>query len=135
MEKIVVTGCAGMIGSHLADELVIRDNASVVGLDDLSFGKIENLTNVLGNPRFKFYECDVLDFEVLKRFCHNAKTIVHLAAVKKDGCDTDKSLHTLRVNSRGTENVFEVARMWTSKVIFASTSDVYGMAPIPQSEE
>jgi UDP-glucose 4-epimerase len=134
MTRIVVTGCAGMIGSHLVDELVKRPDTLVLGVDDLSFGTMDNLTGVLGLPNFRFYRADVLDLEALKILCCNADVIVHLAAVKKIG-EKDPGLRTLRVNSRGTENVFEVARMWGCKVILASTSDVYGMAPVPHAED
>jgi UDP-glucose 4-epimerase len=134
MRKIVVTGCAGMIGSHLVDELVKRHDTLVLGVDDLSFGTMDNISGVLGNPSFRFYRADVLDLEALKILCCDAETIVHLAAVKKIG-EKDPGLRTLRVNSRGTENVFEVARMWGCKVVLASTSDVYGMAPVPHGED
>ena len=134
MKKIVVTGCAGMIGSHLVDELIQNEDVSVVGVDNLSFGHMENIEQALKSDRFSFYRVDVLDVEALKILSCGADIIVHLAAMKKSGED-DASLHTLRVNSRGTENVFEIARMWRCKVVFASTSDVYGMAPIPHAED
>lgn len=134
MKKIVVTGCAGMIGSHLVDELIQNEDVSVVGVDNLSFGRMENIELALKSDRFSFYRVDVLDVEALKILSCGADIIVHLAAMKKSGED-DASLHTLRVNSRGTENVFEIARMWRCKVVLASTSDVYGMAPIPHAED
>lgn len=134
MKKIVVTGCAGMIGSHLVDELIRRDNVSVIGIDNLSFGRMENIEYALRSENFTFYRVDVLDIEAMKILCCGADIIVHLAAMKKSGED-DASLHTLRINSRGTENVFEIARMWRCKVVLASTSDVYGMAPIPHAED
>lgn len=134
MKKIVVTGCAGMIGSHLVDELIQRGDMTVVGVDNLSFGRMENIEQALKSGRFSFYRVDVLDIEAMKIISCGADVIVHLAAMKKSGED-DASLKTLRVNSRGTENVFEIARMWRCKVVFASTSDVYGMAPIPHAED
>ncbi|MEW6077962.1 MAG: NAD-dependent epimerase/dehydratase family protein [Thermodesulfobacteriota bacterium] len=134
MRKIVVTGCAGMIGSHLVDELVKFENVTVVGVDNLSFGRVDNMEEAFSSDRFTFYRVDVLDLEALKIICCGADTIVHLAALKKSG-EADASLHTLRVNSRGTENVFDVARMWRCKVVLASTSDVYGMAPVPHTED
>jgi UDP-glucose 4-epimerase len=134
MKKIVVTGCAGMIGSHLVDELVQKEDVTVVGVDNLSFGRMDNIEHAIKSDRFTFYRVDVLDIEAMKILCCGADTIVHLAAMKKSGED-DASLHTLRVNSHGTENVFEIARMWRCKVVLASTSDVYGMAPIPHAED
>jgi UDP-glucose 4-epimerase len=123
-----------MIGSHLVDELIRRDNVSVIGIDNLSFGRMENIEYALRSENFTFYRVDVLDIEAMKILCCGADIIVHLAAMKKSGED-DASLHTLRINSRGTENVFEIARMWRCKVVLASTSDVYGMAPIPHAED
>lgn len=134
MKKIVITGSAGMIGSHLVDELVQREDNTIIGLDNLSFGSMENIEHAIRSDRFSFYRVDVLDIEALKILCCGADTIVHLAAMKKGG-EEDTSLHTLRINSRGTENVLEVARMWRCKVVLASTSDVYGMAPVPHAED
>lgn len=134
MQRVLITGVAGMIGSHLVDALLKRDY-SVIGIDNLSFGKIENISHNMNNPNFKVYTVDVLDFETLKILVKDIDLIVHLAAVKKIG-EADSSMATLRVNGKGTENVLEVAKMWGSKVIFASTSDVYGMSPdIPHRED
>jgi UDP-glucose 4-epimerase len=127
MKRVLITGIAGMIGSHLLD-LLIAKNYEIIGIDNLSFGKLHNLENHLGNDRFKFYRVDVRDFDTLKILMRDVDTVVHLAAVKKIG-EADSSMDTLMVNQRGTENVFEAARMWGSKVVFASTSDVYGMTP------
>jgi len=127
MKKILITGIAGMIGSHLLD-LLISKNYEIIGIDNLSFGKLDNIQEHLGNDRFKFYRVDVKDFDTLKILTRDVDTIVHLAAVKKIG-EADSSMATLMVNERGTENIFEVARMWGCKVVFASTSDVYGMSP------
>jgi UDP-glucose 4-epimerase len=71
---------------------------------------------------------DVNDYETLKILSKDVDTIVHLAAVKKIS-EIDSSMATLKVNVNGTENVLDAARMWGCKVIFASTSDVYGMSP------
>ena len=127
MQRVLITGVAGMIGSHLLDHLIVK-NYEIIGIDNLSFGKIENIQEHLGVDRFKFYRVDVGDFETLKILSRDVDIIVHLAAVKKIS-ELDSSMATLKVNVTGTENIFEVARMWGCKVIFASTSDVYGMSP------
>ena len=133
--KVLITGVAGMIGSHLLDALLDAQVYEVIGIDNLSFGKIENIVHALRNPRFTFYRVDVLDFEALRILGKDADTIVHLAAVKKIG-EADSSLPTLRANTKGTENILEVAKMWRSKVILASTSDVYGMSlDVPHNED
>ena len=128
MKKVLITGVAGMIGSHLLDELLKNKDYYIVGLDNFSFGKIENVEHNYGNPNFKFYRADVLDYDTLKIISKDTDIIIHLAAVKKIS-ESDSSLPTLLVNNKGTENVLEVAKMWGSKFILASTSDVYGMSP------
>jgi len=127
MKTVLITGVAGMIGSHLLDYMIEKEY-QIIGIDDFSFGKIENIQSNLGKDRFKFYRVDIRDYETLKILSKDVDIIVHLAAVKKVS-ELDSSMATLKVNVKGTENVFEAARMWGCKVIFASTSDVYGMSP------
>jgi UDP-glucose 4-epimerase len=127
MKKVLITGVAGMIGSHLLDTLLEKNGYEVIGIDNYTFGKKENIIHNLSNPRFKFYPISVMDFESLKILVKDIDIIVHLAAVKKIG-EADSSMETLLVNNKGTEYIFEAAKMWGAKVIFASTSDVYGMS-------
>lgn len=135
MNKVLITGVSGMIGSHLLDTLLKSGKYEIIGIDNLSYGKIENISHNLSNSNFKFYRIDVLDFDTLKILGRDVKIIVHLAAVKKIA-EKDSSFPTLNVNNKGTENIFEIARMWGSKVIFASTSDVYGMSTdLPHRED
>jgi UDP-glucose 4-epimerase len=131
--RLLITGVAGMIGSHLTEELLAK-GYTVTGIDDLSYGSMENLSECLKHPNFQFYRVNILDFDTLKILGKDVSTIVHLAAVKKIS-EKDISLPTLMVNTKGTENVFETAKMWGCKVLFASTSDVYGMSPdLPLNE-
>ncbi len=134
MKRILVTGVAGMIGSHFLDEL-LKKKYNVIGLDNLSYGSIDNIKHNLQDPNFKFYNVDVTDLEALKILGKDIDIIVHLAAFKKIG-EKDLSMPTFKINGKGTENVFEVAKMWGCKVVFASTSDVYGMSPdLPLNED
>jgi UDP-glucose 4-epimerase len=133
-KSVLITGVAGMIGSHLLDALMER-GYNVIGIDNLSFGKVENIQKHIENPDFKFYRVDILDFDTLKILVRDVDTIVHLAAVKKIA-EADSSMATLTVNAKGTEHIFEAAKMWGAKVIFASTSDVYGTSPeLPLRED
>lgn len=127
MKRVLITGVAGMIGSHLLDYLIEKEY-EIIGIDNFSFGKIENIQSNLGKDNFKFYRVDIRDYETLKILSKDVDIIVHLAAVKKVS-ELDSSMATLKVNVNGTENIFEAAHMWGCKVIFASTSDVYGMSP------
>lgn len=123
-----------MIGSHLSEELLGK-GYEVIGIDDLSYGKLDNISQSINHPNFKFYKVNILDFETLKILSKDVATIIHLAAVKKIA-EKDISLPTLQVNTKGTENVLEAAKMWGCKVVFASTSDVYGTSPhLPLNED
>ena len=123
-----------MIGSHLLDEMLKLDY-SIIGIDNLSYGNYENISHNIDHPNFKFYNVDINDFETLKILGKDIDTIIHLAAYKKIG-EKDLAMPTFKINCKGTETIFEVAKMWGSKVVFASTSDVYGMSPdLPLNED
>ncbi len=133
-KNILITGVAGMIGSHLVEELLSK-GYSVIGIDDLSYGHLDNIKSIAAHPAFRFYKVNIMDFDTLKILSKDVDTIIHLAAVKKIA-EKDISLPTLQVNTQGTVNVFEAAKMWGCKVVFASTSDVYGMSPdLPLRED
>jgi UDP-glucose 4-epimerase len=134
MQKVLITGVAGMIGSHLLDELLKKDY-NVVGIDNFTYGNIVNIKHNLNNPNFRFYRVDVTDYETLKILGRDINTIIHLAAFKKIS-EKDEAMPTFSINGKGTENIFNVAKMWGCKVIFASTSDVYGMSSdLPLKED
>lgn len=133
-KSVLITGVAGMIGSHLA-EVLLDKGYTVTGIDDLSYGSLQNIEYCLNHGNFKFYRVNILDYDSLKILAKDTDTIIHLAAVKKIS-EKDISLPTLMVNTKGTENVMEAAKMWGCKVVFASTSDVYGMSPdLPLRED
>lgn len=134
-KKILITGVTGMIGSHLLDALLQKGGYDIIGIDNLSYGKLGNIHHNLSHADFKFYRVDISDLDALKMLAKDVNTIIHLAAVKKIS-DQESSMPTLTVNAKGTENIFEVAKMWGCKVLFASTSDVYGMSPeLPLNED
>lgn len=135
MATVLITGVAGMIGSHLLDELLIR-NYMVIGFDNLSFGKIENIKHNLNNKKFKFFQIDISDFSNFDLLKENIDIIIHLAAIKKIREDCDLDIKIIEVNCTGTENILKLATRIDAKVIFASTSDVYGMSDkIPLKED
>lgn len=125
-EIVLVTGAAGMIGSHLLDVLIEDGGYAVYGLDDLSVGKRENIAHLEGVSGFTFVEGSILDealFDSLPRF----DVIVHLAAAKKIG-EENPGVENLYVNGIGTDMVLELASKNKAKFIFGSTSDCYGMS-------
>jgi UDP-glucose 4-epimerase len=126
LKNVLITGVAGMIGSHLLDKLLIK-GYTVIGIDNLSYGSLDNISHNLNNPNFTFQKADIIDIDLLKKLSKKTTSIIHLAAVKKIG-EKDISMPTLIVNAKGTENIFEAAKANNNKVIFASTSDVYGMS-------
>lgn len=127
MSKYLVTGVAGLIGSHIADEL-LKKGHSVVGIDNFMYGTIDNISHNLENDRFNFTEGDVCDLNTLMDIGDGCDGVFHMAAVKKVG-EHQSAFDTLKVNTLGTENVLKLAKEKDLKLVFASTSDVYGMSP------
>lgn len=123
MSKILITGAGGFLGSHLCDSLLAR-RWNVVGLDDWSHGRKQNLELALTNDRFAFVEGDVCNTALVQRAAAGAEVIAHLAAYKIPRYGG--RLRTLEVNSRGMESVLCAARTCGARVLFTSTSDCYG---------
>lgn len=130
--KILVTGAAGFLGSHLVDRLLAAGH-SVVALDNLSMGCWANLAHHEADPRFRFFQRDVTDPTSFADLDGDYDCVVHLAAFKIPRYG--HRLATLQINARGTETVLEFARKAASKFVLASTSDVYGRNPkVPFAE-
>lgn len=125
-ETYVVTGCAGFLGSNLVERLLAADK-HVVGIDNLSMGRLENIAEFLSDTRFRFVRADVTDPRCFADIRGELAGVVHLAAYKIPRYG--KALDTLKTNSHGAENVLELARRRRCKVVIASTSDVYGRNP------
>lgn len=124
--KILITGVAGFLGSHLLDR-VLAGGHSVVGIDNLSMGSRDNIAHQLTNPRFKFLHKDVIESSTFAELETNFDRIVHLAAFKIPRYG--KAIDTLRINYQGTDNVLQFASQIQCKCVIASTSDVYGRNP------
>jgi UDP-glucose 4-epimerase len=125
-KKILVTGAAGFLGSHLLDKL-LQCGHQVVGIDNLSMGKLENVIPHLNNKRFRFIHNDVTEPSTFCKLGEDFDCLVHLAAFKIPRYG--KAIDTLRTNYKGAENVLEFARQLGCKCVLASTSDVYGRNP------
>ncbi|MEM3399967.1 MAG: GDP-mannose 4,6-dehydratase [Candidatus Micrarchaeia archaeon] len=134
MAKILVTGGAGFIGSHIADALVEKNE--VVVLDNLSTGNIENIRHNFGKKRFRFVKGDVTNECLVGRLAKDCDIIIHQAAVVGVKHYVANPLSVLLVNAHGTESVLEAGRKNDCEVLFASTSEVYGKCKdIPLSED
>jgi UDP-glucose 4-epimerase len=132
-QKILITGAAGFLGSHLCQALH-RFGYSIVALDNLSQGSRDNLTDLFGQERFEFIQADVRDRQAVSDAAQAAQAILHCASYKIPRYGHAEE--TLSVNLEGTEAVLEAARQHGSRVIYGSTEDVYGKnLEIPLSEE
>jgi UDP-glucose 4-epimerase len=130
---VLVTGVAGFLGSNLLERL-LSEGHSVVGIDNLSMGRLENIEFAMDNDRFRFIEDDAMKPAVFNGIAEDIDVAVHLAAFKIPRYG--KAIDTLKINYYCTENVLDFARDRNIKCVLASTSDVYGRNPdVPFSEE
>lgn len=128
-KRAMVTGGAGFLGSHLCERL-LADGNSVVCIDDLSTGSLENIKHLKGNPRFEFIEADILDPIDIK-----VDKIFNFACPASPPKYQTDPIRTLKINVIGIMNLLELARRTGAHVLQASTSEVYGDAEIhPQPE-
>jgi UDP-glucose 4-epimerase len=132
MQRVGVTGAAGFIGSHLCERL-LDEGLEVVGIDDLSYGSLTNLSSFVGNPNFTFEVLDCRRRRDLKAVFAGCDTIAHLAAKKIPRYES--AVSTLEVNVAGANAVFGVALALDADLVITSTSDVYGNAKPPFAEE
>ncbi|HKS16460.1 MAG TPA: NAD-dependent epimerase/dehydratase family protein, partial [Planctomycetota bacterium] len=133
--RVLVTGGAGFIGSHLCDRL-LSDGFHVTAVDDLSTGSLANLVTAHDHPRFRFVRGSILDPRLTGRLVAKADFIAHLAAAVGVMLVVDSPVRTIETNIRGTEVVLEAAAKRKTPVLLASTSEVYGKgARVPFSED
>ncbi len=125
MQRVLITGGAGFIGSHLAEALVAEGNEVFV-IDDLSTGALENLAGVRGDPRFHFTQASILDGPALEELAGRVDFIYHLAAAVGVELVVKSPVFTIEDNVRGTENVLAAAAKHGVGVLVTSTSEVYG---------
>lgn len=123
--RVLVTGGAGFIGSHLTDRLV-RDGHEVTVLDNLETGRLENLDGAKESGKLTFIEGSVLDPALVDRLVGETDYIYHLAAAVGVFNILERPLASLMTNLRGTENVLDSALKHARPVLIASSSEVYG---------
>lgn len=119
--KVLITGGAGFIGSHLSEAL-LKEGHDVSIIDDLSTGRIQNIEHLKVDKRID----TIMNFPVLKELADKNDIIFHLAAAVGVKLIVDNPVHTIETNVRGTELVLEAASKSKKLVILASTSEVYG---------
>ncbi len=123
--RAFVTGAAGFIGSHLCQALLSAGH-EVAGLDDLSTGRLGNLSDVTGHPRFRLIEGSVLDETAVDELTDGAGWVFHLAAAVGAFVIRDRTLDSMRTNLHGTENVVAASHRHGARLLVASTSEIYG---------
>lgn len=131
--RVLVTGGAGYIGSHLVDRLVALGH-DVTVLDDLSTGNIANLAE--SQAKIRFVRNTILDERLVNKLVRRADTVFHLAAGVGVGNIVAKPLDALITNTRGAENVIEACVKHEKRLLLASTSEIYGKtSKMPMSED
>ena len=133
--QVLVTGVAGFIGSHLAERLRSM-GLGVTGIDNFSNGYEENLTALKEDMGFKLIRGDILNLNGLSKACEGVDSIFHMAAQSSVARSTEDPIHDFELNTIGMLNVLECARKADIEtILFASSSTVYGEAPVPTPEE
>jgi UDP-glucose 4-epimerase len=135
ISRILITGGAGFIGSHLSERL-LEGGHKIVAIDNLSTGSLSNIQHLIQNPSYSFVRADINDELVLDRLSSESDIIIHLAAAVGVQLIVERPVHTIETNVAGTEKVLRSALRYGCKVLIASTSEVYGKGyKLPFSED
>ncbi|MBA2123559.1 nucleoside-diphosphate sugar epimerase [bacterium Unc6] len=134
MPKVLITGGAGFIGSHLAERLV-KDLDEVFILDDLSTGSKLNIEHLIGD-RCHFFHDTIFNHNLLSDLIQSVDVIYHFAASVGVCYVLDHPLKSLQINVQGTENILDIVSTFNKKVFIASSSEIYGKnEKVPLSED
>ncbi len=133
--KVLITGGAGFIGSHLGEALLQR-GCRVVAVDDLSTGSLENIAAIKDNPNFRFVRETVRNDTTITPLVDDCDVIFHLAAAVGVKLIVERPVHTIETNIHGSEVVLNLANKFSRKIVVASTSEVYGKnSKVPFNED
>ena len=125
--RVLITGGAGFIGSHLADAYLKRGDEVYI-IDDLSTGRIENIQHLKGQPGFQYTIDSVHNHPLTAELVDQCDVVFHLAAAVGVKLIVESPVRTIETNVRGTEVVLSIANKKKKKVLVASTSEVYGLS-------
>ena len=132
MKRVLITGAAGFLGSHLCDRF-IKEGFQVVGMDNLITGDLRNIEHLFKQRGFEFYHHDVSKFVYV---AGNVDYILHFASPASPIDYLKIPIQTLKVGSLGTHNLLGLAKAKNARMLIASTSEVYGDPTVhPQTEE
>ena len=133
--RVLITGGAGFIGSHLSDAYLKRGDEVFV-IDDLSTGSFENIGHLKDHPRFKYTIDSVRNQQVMAELIDHADVVFHFAAAVGVKLIVEQPVHTIETNVHGTEVILSLANKKKKKVLIASTSEVYGLSTqVPFTED
>lgn len=131
-KRVLITGAAGFLGSHLCDRF-IKEGFAVVGMDNLVTGDLKNIDHLFKHPDFEFYHHDVSKFVFVPG---ELDYIMHFASPASPIDYLKIPIQTLKVSSLGTHNLLGLARVKKARILVASTSEVYGDPLVhPQTED
>ena len=122
MKTVLISGAAGFLGSHLCDRF-INEKFKVIGIDNLITGNIKNISHLFENPNFKFIEHDITNFVHIEE---DVDYILHFASPASPIDYLKIPIQTLKVGSLGTHNLLGLAKAKRSRILLASTSEIYG---------
>ncbi len=123
--KVLITGGAGFIGSHLAEALLARGD-EVAALDDLSTGSLQNILHLMRRPGFEFVLGSIMDEQVVNEAIAACDVVYHLGAAVGVRLVFEQPVRTIETNVKGTQHVLDACLRHGRKVLIASTSEVYG---------
>ena len=123
--KVLITGGAGFIGSHIAEALLKRGDKVTI-IDDLSTGKFSNIAHLVDNKNFNYKIDTIMDIKVMDELISKSNIVYHFAAAVGVQFIIDNPLRALEVNIRGSDILLELANKHKKKVVLASTSEIYG---------
>ncbi len=130
--RVLITGAAGFIGSHLAERF-LEEGFYVIGMDNFLTGSPDNIAHLFGNKNFRFIHYNVVNYIYVEG---PVDLVVHLACPASPVDYMNHPIHTMKVDSLGTLNTLGFAKLKGSRYVFASSSEVYGSAQVhPQPED
>ncbi|MEN3033405.1 MAG: UDP-glucuronic acid decarboxylase family protein [Aquificaceae bacterium] len=129
--NVLITGCAGFIGSHLC-EMFISEGHNVIGMDNFLTGSEDNIAHLLRDRRFDFIHYNVVNYIYVQG---RIDLVIHLACPASPEDYARHPIHTMKVDSLGTFNTLGLAKQKGARYLFASSSEIYGQAQVhPQPE-